>query len=413
VQADFVVDKLPLGPPLDKFGPRDKYNLTEYRMLAAQTRRDGLVRGETKLAFVGQNPASIDAFGSTLVSWRFQTHTKSKVMYSFADRRQNFAAPTKEDWVELRNTTSGEHWPLFGEDMRLFRSASGKLLANWCEVSGEVNGKRAVHFFYGEVLPPLSAPSSLYSSFQESLYVQWPPTHVSTRHERSPSSEKNWPMFEYEGQIVFLERIQPMRAVVPGKSAPTRTHQGIPGTVFAHTVSLTAAKNFCWLWGDLRGGTPALLVGGEYLAFFHSVALMNSHVVRTYFVGAYTFTAKPPFSMTSMSRWPIVPETWTKGWTYADVDFVPFPTTFSFDDAFVNVTLGWEEGEGRVLHLDRAALYASLRRMQPVVLGASGDDWSGGAPYDSFEYLPDGGNHCWRFGGSANCASIRRSRRRG
>ena len=201
-------------------------------MLAAQTRRDGLVHGETKLTFAGQNPASIEAFGSTLVTWRFQTHTKSKVMYSFADRREAYAAPTKEDWVEFRNTTSGEHWPLFGEDMRLFRSASGKLLANWCEVAGEINGKRAVHFYFGEISPPASAQSAHYSSFQESLYVKWPPAHVSTRHERSPTSEKNWPMFEYEGQVVFLERIQPMRAVVPGKSAPLRTHQGIAGTVF-------------------------------------------------------------------------------------------------------------------------------------------------------------------------------------
>ena len=49
----------------------------------------------------------------------------------------------------------------------------------------------------------------------------------------------------------------------------------------------------------LRGGTPAVRLGGDYLAFMHVV---QQHAGRSlYRVAAYTFAAKPPFALSSIS----------------------------------------------------------------------------------------------------------------
>ncbi len=65
--------------------------------------------------------------------------------------------------------------------------------------------------------------------------------------------------------------------------------------------------DFPWdsdLWGTPLGGTPARLVDGEYLAFFHSKFIDENWFVW-YIAGAYTFEAHPPFRVTAMSPEPI------------------------------------------------------------------------------------------------------------
>jgi hypothetical protein len=62
------------------------------------------------------------------------------------------------------------------------------------------------------------------------------------------------------------------------------------GEMVAHTVFLTEVlEKYKWKWGEMRGGTPALLVGDKYLSFFHSSGrLWHRHVI-TYVMGAYLF----------------------------------------------------------------------------------------------------------------------------
>jgi predicted GH43/DUF377 family glycosyl hydrolase len=65
-----------------------------------------------------------------------------------------------------------------------------------------------------------------------------------------------------------------------------------------------------WQWGSVRGGTPAQLVDGEYLAFFHSSLSLYSNVSSDqpryhYFMGAYMFSSQPPFKITKISSEPI------------------------------------------------------------------------------------------------------------
>ncbi len=320
-----------------------------------------------------------------------------------------------DDWLEFRNESSGAHWPLVGEDARLFRSpSSGKIWINWCSRHGLEEGpKKLVHFYYGEL--KAVDPTTNYKNLTESLYVAWPPFAASARHESSPRDQKNWPIFEYEGVLLFIARIHPLRVVSTAAVPFSRLSEDYSKgkTVFAHTISLTASPNYCWNWGEPRGGTPALLVGSEYLAFFHSFTFMNSRIVRTYFVGAYTFSAAPPFRLTSMSRFPIVAPGWTQGFTYADIDFVPYPMSFTYDDRHVNMSHGWEEGEGWLLTMDRKALFESLVRLDSVVLGECDRHWdwhAHGSPHETFQYRPDWHDWCIRYGGSKNCANIWRKK---
>lgn len=59
-------------------------------------------------------------------------------------------------------------------------------------------------------------------------------------------------------------------------------------------------------WGQLRGGTPAILVEDEYLAFFHSRFIDEKTKIAWYVMGAYTFASSPPFQLKSISPYPIL-----------------------------------------------------------------------------------------------------------
>lgn len=64
-------------------------------------------------------------------------------------------------------------------------------------------------------------------------------------------------------------------------------------------------KQLPWKWGGVRGGTPAKLIGDEYVSFFHSFFFDRVYNARWYVFGAYTFDAKPPFCMKRISAEPL------------------------------------------------------------------------------------------------------------
>ncbi len=53
-----------------------------------------------------------------------------------------------------------------------------------------------------------------------------------------------------------------------------------------------------WAWGEVRGGTPPVLVDGEWFSFFHSSRKL------VYYGGFYGFEASAPHRVT---RWPVAP----------------------------------------------------------------------------------------------------------
>lgn len=65
------------------------------------------------------------------------------------------------------------------------------------------------------------------------------------------------------------------------------------------------ALNLDWEFGDIRGGTPPVLVDGEFWTFFHSSTLWRPPF-RQYHMGAYAFEPNPPFRITKITIFPIL-----------------------------------------------------------------------------------------------------------
>jgi len=113
--------------------------------------------------------------------------------------------------------------------------------------------------------------------------------------------QKNWVPFEKDGTLLLSYSMNPHEILYPDLNT------GICYPCFETSPSLT------WDFGTLRGSSPALLVDGEYLAFFHSGIITSSPSswgtdLWHYFMGAYTFSAEPPFEITHMSPLPIMSE---------------------------------------------------------------------------------------------------------
>jgi hypothetical protein len=138
---------------------------------------------------------------------------------------------------------------------------------------------------------------------------------VVTRFEGSQQTreQKNWIPFEHAGERLFVQSMQPHRVV-------SLQHESLT-ELAAPTLHVTR-KDLGWQWGELRGGSPAVLLpasltptaagaaGPDYIAFFHSSQLLstvhsNGTAVQHYFMGAYTFSAHPPFAPTRISREPV------------------------------------------------------------------------------------------------------------
>ena len=468
----------PTGPLLDYFGAPEGYSRLPIRALRDKTVALGVIVRNQRVHYSMQNMCILDAFNSTLVTWRLRDQRRlDKTQYVFVDREEldehgNFKKITPIDWFEYRDSDRN-HFPHIGEDMRLIKLQSdpSRVFANWC-LNREENGIKFVSFHFGEIRYPgihLDGSGIVdgVKKIGESLYVEFPGHKVNMYHEMTPRSEKNWPMFEYintsrassyttgeeehggrqlrgnsrayevpkkkefwqyhrevgqgltgGGNLLFVHSIQPFRVVGPGILPQHVAKYNSTGETSAQTVSMSLITNYCWNYGRLRGGTSPQLVtlpkghrsyggtynsnqpnngGGyvgdgqkqEYLAFFHSNVNMAQHKVMTYMLGAYTFTAEPPFRITAMSKYPIVSPDWMESFTYKHTDIVVFPMTFEHDEKYVNISYGWDESDGYILTLDKEVLFRSLRPTTTTVLGSVDLDLWGEEKrpnYDSYEY---------------------------
>lgn len=168
-------------------------------------------------------------------------------------------------------------------------------------------------------------------------------------------SEKNWVPFVYENSLLLGYSLTPHRILRP-----------LLGMDQCEEVA-TSQGSIDWKWGPLRGGTPALLDGNHYLAFFHSskstqTVHSKGRNIPHYFMGAYTFSAHPPFSITSISKEPIVGKNFYHGESYKTWKplQVVFPAGFIFDDRYVWVVYGRQDHEIWVAKLDKLGLLRSL-----------------------------------------------------
>jgi len=105
--------------------------------------------------------------------------------------------------------------------------------------------------------------------------------------------EKNWTWFQHEGLWHCRYSINPSDVfVVRGGRAHTHWRQREVKLPWTHSA-------------PLRGGTPSVRVGNEYISFFHS-HLPWKEKRRRYFMGAVAFAATPPFALTRIVREPLL-----------------------------------------------------------------------------------------------------------
>lgn len=164
--------------------------------------------------------------------------------------------------------------------------------------------------------------------------------------------QKNWVPFEYRNQLLMSYSISSHEVL------RTDLISGVSKTVCNKRSGMT------WDKGVLRGGTPALLVDGSYLAFFHSSIVTksnssNGHSMHHYFMGAYTFSAEPPFKIEKISPSPIIGDGF---YTQSSYDKrVIFPGGFAIAKNQFYVAYGKDDSEIWIATINKKKLMSSLK----------------------------------------------------
>jgi len=198
-------------------------------------------------------------------------------------------------------------------------------------------------------------------AFDENEIILGKPEKLSDFEGKNPEiREKNWVPFDSDGVLRLAYSIDPHLIFTPR----------LDGSGICDTVA-NSTTPYQWSFGTLRGGTPAFLMGNEYLAFFHTsmrVASVHSDGEDRmhYFMGAYTFQKDLPHKLTSISKEPIVGAGFYSGEQfqgYWKKVRAVFPGGYVFDDDHVLVAYGKDDADVWVAKLNRQALMNSLVRL--------------------------------------------------
>ena len=118
-----------------------------------------------------------------------------------------------------------------------------------------------------------------------------------------------------------------------------------------------------------RSGTVVQKIGDEYLGFFHS-AFEDSNNFVWYVVGAYTFEAKPPFRITSISNYPIFFDgiyNSTPVHTANPLVRCLFPCSFVIENSsgreLIQLSCGENDSHVKIVTIDKKALLKSLKKI--------------------------------------------------
>ncbi len=120
-----------------------------------------------------------------------------------------------------------------------------------------------------------------------------------------------------------------------------------------------------WTYGVIRGGTPPVLYGREYWTFFHSSLPLSTKYRRRYFMGAYSFMAKPPWTVTQYTMRPLLAGSDEDEW-WPQKPLVVFPCGAVLQGSTWIITLGVNDLKCawiKIPHIDLAA------QMRPLING--------------------------------------------
>jgi predicted GH43/DUF377 family glycosyl hydrolase len=294
------------------------------------------------------NPTITRWNGELLLCFRIRTPytgETNKIGLNWLDEDFNLIGETKI--LDIR--TKERRTPTKEQDPRLI-VVEGKLYIIYSNTL-DITERETRRMFLGEVQ---------YDG--DNFFVENPECMTYFENEKTQRWEKNWVPFDHNGQLHLAYTLIPHRILYP-----------VLGTEECETVA-SSWGSLTWNWGQMRGGTPALKIDDQYLAFFHSSKNMQTvhsegKNIAHYFMGAYTFSAEPPFVLTAISPEPIVGKKFYNGPAYKTWKplRVVFPSGYVHDDKHIWVTYGRQDFEIWVVKIDKKGLLESLVPVTSVV----------------------------------------------
>lgn len=161
--------------------------------------------------------------------------------------------------------------------------------------------------------------------------------------------EKNWTPFIYQDKLHLVYTIQPHTILEVN-----------PVNGVCHEVA-KQAHPLSWQFGELRGGTPAVLIGEEFVSIFHSSkkgipstwSKKNGHV---FYIGAYTFKNDSSFKVTGITSLPIA----SKDYYENNPKKVVYPGGLLVEGDQIRCVWGKDDEQLFVTTLDKSELLSSL-----------------------------------------------------
>jgi predicted GH43/DUF377 family glycosyl hydrolase len=185
------------------------------------------------------------------------------------------------------------------------------------------------------------------------------------------SIEKNWMPFEFfatkaSNKLYFVYQMNPHKIL----NIENPKCNKIENILYPDNPTLIS-KIWPEKWGVPRGGTPAQLVNGEYLSFFHSSFKSNLSNKTWYVMGAYTFEAKPPFRITKISRHPIlfknIYDIKHRNMTSKNLRCI-FPAGYVVDKLdgkqVLHVSCGINDSGTKIITIDKDNLIKSMKKIE-------------------------------------------------
>lgn len=163
-------------------------------------------------------------------------------------------------------------------------------------------------------------------------------------------TEKNWMPFSHK------ETLHAVYSVSPHVVFELDKETGDVVQMYESNCSLP------WCHGELRGGTQAIRVGDDYLAFVHSLVptiptWLKKKSIGYYFMGAYLFDGKPPFRIKKVTKTPLNhPEFYTS----RNSRNIVYPTGIIDGEDKLYVVYNENDSKIRVAVINKAKLLESM-----------------------------------------------------
>ncbi len=295
-------------------------------------------------------PGHRGAFNPSIVRW-----SDGRLLLSFRSWEEGVQFPNLIGFVWLT-----EEFEVEGEPMMLSIYGDRPLAVSRAQDPRLIQVGSSYYIVYNNILNDVDLEVrrmvwALLRFNGKEFYIENPQYITIFEGDKKNWREKNWAPFDLNGKLMFSYSLNPHRVFEP-----------LFGTEECKTVALTQAQ-IDWKWGELRGGTPAILDGDEYFGVFHTFVDMKSvqsagKKISHYFMGAYRFQSEYPYALTQISPEPILGSQFYNAPEYPTWKplRVVFPGGIVFNNEFVWVVYGRQDFETWVVKMDKQLLLESL-----------------------------------------------------